>query len=102
MNSKMSVGTVTHFSMIGGLPNFSKASPSKAPNRAAKILCTDSLELEFAGSSLPLALLEGEIACGTGSRCDERDMSRRLQVQSEQAHLECQCFLDVCGQLALE
>src|SRR5258705_1492922 len=39
INSKNPCGFVTHSSIMGGFPNFSRDSPRNAPNRTAKIFC---------------------------------------------------------------
>src|SRR4029077_10737699 len=39
ISSKNPSGFVTHFSIMGGLPNFSRDRPRNTPNRTAKIFC---------------------------------------------------------------
>ena len=88
--------------MIGGLPNLSSESPSKAPNRAEKTLRTRSFERGAAEMWLAPDFPVGGVIGATGRRFGGRRMSGRLHVQFEQANLECQRFLDVGGQLALK
>src|SRR5579859_3677891 len=82
MNSKRSAGGVTHFSMIGGLPNFNNANPRNAPKQAmAK---------------------GGRGASGAKSANLGFGFTCRSEIQLQQPYLQGQGFLDVPTEPALE
>ena len=108
----MFVGEVIHFSVVGGLPNFSRHSPRNAPNRPAKIRGSNSSR--FGGTAWAREFIAGlgylQRCSGHAQRVGLHDshsshhnpcQSLPLQLQLQQPDLQGQGFLGVGVEPAL-